>query len=224
VVRNNSLPKGESRPQVGSFSYIVRDDHWEWSDEVARIHGYEPGSVTPTTDLVLAHKHPDDQATVGDLIVEVYRQAAPVTSRHRIVDARGKEHLVTVVGDLFYKDGPAPAGVAGFYIDITQQFNRDVQTPVTEAVQAITARRAVIDQAIGMLMQRYGVDPDSAFQLLTKLSQESNTKLRLIAERIINAPNTFGALVDKVARLVDTRPRSCPARQHLAHSRPDHGR
>jgi hypothetical protein len=53
---------------VGTFRFHARENHWEWSDEVARMHGYEPGTVTPTTDLVLAHKHPDDKSTVDDLI------------------------------------------------------------------------------------------------------------------------------------------------------------
>jgi len=61
----------------GGFRYFVHDDRWEWSDELARMHGYRPGTVTPTTDLVLAHRHPDDNATVADLILQVYRQAPP---------------------------------------------------------------------------------------------------------------------------------------------------
>ena len=26
------------------------------------MHGYQPGAVHPTTELVLSHKHPDDKA------------------------------------------------------------------------------------------------------------------------------------------------------------------
>jgi hypothetical protein len=172
-------------PRVGGFRYLVRDDRWEWSDGVAQMHGYAPGTVTPTTELVLAHRHPDDKATVGDLVVQVYRQRTPVTCRHRIIDAQGKEHLVLVVGDTFCDEGGEPAGVTGFYIDITEQFNKDVQERLSEAVQTITERRAVINQAIGMLMLRYGIDADLAFKLLTRLSQESNIKLRVIAERAV---------------------------------------
>ena len=43
-------------PLAGSFKYDAREDRWEWSDEVAVMHGYEPGTVTPTTELVLSHK------------------------------------------------------------------------------------------------------------------------------------------------------------------------
>jgi hypothetical protein len=45
MVRDESpLPPKPWAP-VGGFRYIVRDDRWEWSDEVARMHGYKPGTV-----------------------------------------------------------------------------------------------------------------------------------------------------------------------------------
>lgn len=49
---------GGTQPQMGGFRYVARTDRWEWSDEVARMYGYQPGAVIPTTELVLAHQHP----------------------------------------------------------------------------------------------------------------------------------------------------------------------
>jgi hypothetical protein len=48
------------------------------------------------------------------------------------------------------------------------------------------ASRDVIGQAKGMLMERFGVDAISAFELLRKLSQESNTRLADLARRIVD--------------------------------------
>jgi hypothetical protein len=209
MVRDESPLPPKPWASVGSFRYIVRDDRWEWSDEVARMHGYRPGTVTPTTELVLAHKHPDDEATVGDLILEVYRQGTAVTSRNRIIDARGKEHSVIVIGDQFYKNDGTPGGIAGYYIDITDQFEKDVQKLLTEAVLTISARRAVINQAIGMVMLRYGVDADNAFSLLTRMSQQSNIKLRTIAERVVADPAELGAFAGNVTETVEALLHSC---------------
>ena len=44
--------------------------------------------------------------------------------------------------------------------------------------------RDLIGQAKGMLMQRYSIDADRAFELLTCLSQERNVKVRDIADSI----------------------------------------
>ena len=179
---------------VGSFRYFVHDDRWEWSDEVARMHGYRPGTVSPTTELVLAHKHPDDNATVGDLILQVYRQGTAVSSRNRIIDSRGKERRLIVVGDRFFENDGALAGIAGFYIDITDQFEKEVQKRLTEEVMTISARRAVINQAIGIVMLRYGVDNEIAFAHLTAMSQQSNVKLRIVAERVVADPASLDAI------------------------------
>lgn len=204
MVRDESPLRPKPWAPVGSFRYFVREDRWEWSDEVSRMHGYKPGTVAPTTDLVLAHKHPDDNATVGDLIVEVYRQGTAVTSRSRIIDSHGNERVVVVVGDRFYNKDGTPAGIAGFYIDITDHFDRDVQKRLTEAVTSITERRAVINQAIGMVMLRYGVDAGAAFSLLTKMSQQANIKLRVIAEQVVADPAELNGFSHDTTEGVDT--------------------
>ena len=56
---------------------------------------------------------------------------------------------------------------------------------ITEALRAITERRAVIEQAKGMLMLVYGVDADEAFDVLRKQSQDHNVKLNLVAEQVM---------------------------------------
>ncbi len=45
--------------------------------------------------------------------------------------------------------------------------------------------RAVIEQAKGILMQAQGCDPDEAFQILVRASQNQNRKLRAIAAEIV---------------------------------------
>jgi hypothetical protein len=49
---------GGSPLRVGWFRYFFDDDRWKWSAQVERMHGYQPGSVTPTTALVLSHSTP----------------------------------------------------------------------------------------------------------------------------------------------------------------------
>ena len=83
-----------------------------------------------------------------------------------------------------------------------------MQERLSEAVQTINERRAVINQAIGMLMLRYRINPDVAFKLLTRLSQESNIKLRIIAERAVADPATLGGLVANLPDRIDTLLRS----------------
>jgi len=56
---------------------------------------------------------------------------------------------------------------------------------ITKAVAEITERRAVIEQAKGVLMVIYNIDADAAFELLKWRSQQTNTKLRVLAEQLM---------------------------------------
>ena len=47
------------------------------------------------------------------------------------------------------------------------------------------ASRDLIGQAKGMVMERFGIDAVSAFELLRRLSQESNTRLSEVARQIV---------------------------------------
>ncbi len=65
--------------------------------------------------------------------------------------------------------------------------------------------RDLIGQAKGMLMQRFDIGSQQAFELLSRLSQEDNIKLRAVAERLLNtgtitrpAPRT-STDIDRVA-------------------------
>ncbi|MBX9641983.1 MAG: PAS and ANTAR domain-containing protein [Mycobacteriaceae bacterium] len=167
--------------RVGSFRFYFPDQRWEWSEEVEQMHGYEPGSVTPTTELVLSHKHPEDRGQVAATIDDVLQTRTAFSNRHRIVDTRGEVHHVVVVGDRIVDEDGAVIGTHGFYVDVSTAADQDV---VTERLAEIVQNRAGIEQAKGMLMLLYGIDGDAAFNLLKWLSQESNVKLRLLAEQI----------------------------------------
>jgi hypothetical protein len=166
-----ALAGGEPQ-RVGWFRFYFADQRWEWSPQVERMHGYEPGTVHPTTDLVLSHKHPDDYGQVAATLDEVQRTAGAFSTRHRIVDTRGEVHHVVVVGDHIFDDAGEVAGTHGFYVDVTPSVKEAHNVRVSEAVAEIAEARSGIEQAKGMLMLIYRISADSAFELLKWRSQE----------------------------------------------------
>lgn len=52
-------------------------------------------------------------------------------------------------------------------------------------VQAVDARK-LVGQAMGILMERFDLDGDRAFQVLRRFSQDNNRKLRDVAQELIN--------------------------------------
>jgi aryl carrier-like protein len=61
--------------------------------------------------------------------------------------------------------------------------------------------RAVIDQAKGALMLRYGLDDVAAFALLRRWSQSSNRKVRTIADTLVSVVCADGSRVPPDAGL-----------------------
>ncbi|MCV7236417.1 hypothetical protein BST20_24630 [Mycobacterium branderi] len=56
-----------------------------------------------------------------------------------------------------------------------------------EQFRSALASRDIIGQAKGMLMERYRIDAVAAFDLLRRLSQESNVPLAQIAQQVVHA-------------------------------------
>lgn len=181
---DHALTGGESQT-VGRFRFFIDDERWEWSDEVQLIHGYQPGEMpTPTTQQVLKHKHPDDYDHVLGALDDTRRTRAAFSTRHRMIDLRGREHRITVVGDLMRDQQGTVIGTHGFYIDVTPA-EQSLQDEISAGVAEVTDRRAVIEQAKGMLAMAYGLEDDAAFEILKWISQRSNTKLRDVAANLV---------------------------------------
>lgn len=170
---------------VGTFRFWFAGRRWEWSDEVARMHGYEPGSVVPTTELVLSHKHPDDREHVQDLLDRALHSKGSFSSRHRFIDTRGAVHDAIVVADRLSDETGTVVGTAGYYIDLTATFNENRQEALDEALPELFDARAVIEQAKGVLMAVYRISADQAFGVLRWRSQDTNTKLRSLAKQLV---------------------------------------
>jgi hypothetical protein len=98
------------------------------------MHGYLPGSVTPTTEMVLTHKHPDDYRQIADTLDLIRQSRQAFSSRHRIIDVQGRVHHVVVVGDLLREAGGTVIGTEGYYLDVTPS-ERERQDQVTAAVR-----------------------------------------------------------------------------------------
>src|SRR3954464_13951467 len=155
MTKPNPAPRGETELSpsaaphlnVGSFRFWFVGQRWEWSDEVARMHGYEPGSVVPTTKMLLSHKHPEDRAHVQDLLDYALRSGESFSSRHRFVDTAGVVHDAIVVADRMLDESGGVWGPAGHYIDLAQTFDETRQEVLDEALPDLFESRASIEQA-----------------------------------------------------------------------------
>jgi hypothetical protein len=177
------LPEsGEWVRTVGRFRFYTGIDRWEWSDEVQKLHGYEPGRMPhPTTRTVASHWHPDDRGHVSAVLADSRRSGEAFATQHRMIATTRREHRVLVVGDRLHDEHGDVIGTQGFYVDVSP-VERAYQGRITADLAEMVERRASIERAKGMLMLLYGFDEEAAFNVLRSLSQESNVKLRHVAE------------------------------------------
>ena len=82
------------------------------------------------------------------------------------------------VGQLF----AVPAAIAVQNAQILAQTQR-----LTENLQRAMTNRAVIDQAIGIIISRTGMTPDEAFDRLRTRSQNEHIKVSAVAAGIVDA-------------------------------------
>jgi PAS domain S-box-containing protein len=203
------LPRGERSTlvspdlNVGSFRFWFVGQSWEWSDEVARMHGYQPGEVVPTTELLLSHKHPDDRQHVQDALDHALLSRGSFSSRHRIIDTGGRVHTVIVLADRMLDDDGTVVGTEGYYVDLTDTFDMTRRQALDASLPELLESRAAIEQAKGALMLVYRIDANAAFELLLWRSQYTNTKVRALATQIVAELATVDFDPDDLRRSFD---------------------
>jgi len=188
---------------VGSFRFWFVGQSWEWSDEVARMHGYEPGEVVPTTELLLSHKHPDDRQHVQDALDHALLSQGSLSSRHRFIDTGGRVHTVIVLADRMLDDEGAVVGTEGYYVDLTDTFDQTRRQTLDASLPGLLESRAAIEQAKGALMLVYSIDANAAFELLLWRSQYTNTKVRALATQIVAELSILDFQSDNLRRQFD---------------------
>jgi PAS domain S-box-containing protein len=105
---------------------------------------------------------------VGDEPVGVINAYATAPNLFVDLDVRTAELLASAVGAV-----------------IQQVEERERLTNLANQLQEALTSRAAIDQAKGIIMARYGCDPDQAFQRLVRVSRSQNIKLRDVARVLV---------------------------------------
>ena len=83
--------------------------------------------------------------------------------------------------DAFGEDDEAIAHILARHASVAVASARHEET----MAQAVDARK-LVGQAMGILMERFDVDDDRAFAILKRYSQDTNTKLRDVAQQLVD--------------------------------------
>jgi hypothetical protein len=190
--------------RVGRFTCNIVARTWEWDDEVFRIHGLEPGSITPTTEYLLNCKHPEDRERVAAVLLQASATGEPFSISYRLIGADGVERRVVLVCEGGVCEGDVVTSIDGYYIDLTADFRAESEKFASEAVAASAEHRATIEQAKGSLMLAYGLNADQAFAMLNWWSSHRNLKVRELAARLVETWGSGSASSSELRQRFDT--------------------
>jgi len=170
---------------VGFFTYFVGDDVWSWSDGMYELHGYEPGAMAATTDLLLKHKHPDDALRAFEALESATGNGFPFSCYHRIISASGQVRYVLSVGRGVFGPQGRVEEVTGYFVDMTGVREAQGPTEGETALVRVAETRSMVDQAKGIVMVALGCDDVAAFAMLRKYADERDMKVGELARRFV---------------------------------------
>lgn len=142
------LAEAQAMAHVGNWEYDLPSDRLEWSDEVYRIYGHEPGSFTPffRTDYVFATQA-EDRPKLFDALAQVLATRSPQTLEHRIVRPDGVERTVEVRAQILQTDSAGRiVKLSGVVQDVSErkQIERELIAARDAAEAASRAKSAFL--------------------------------------------------------------------------------
>ncbi|MBD3671630.1 MAG: response regulator [Gammaproteobacteria bacterium] len=117
--RTEQLEEAQQIAHLGNWHWDIMTSEVLWSNEVYRLLGYEPRSVTASYDLFIEHVHPDDIAIVKESIQKSLDTGVLYALDHRIRSADNIEKWVHSEGKAQYDKHDQPIAVSGTIQDIT---------------------------------------------------------------------------------------------------------
>jgi len=122
-----SQAEGEARlveaqriANIGVWSRDVESEVIEWTDQVFRMFGLEPGSIDVTLSEVRKYWHPDDVEMVQNALADVFETGGKYDLDHRIIQPNGTVRLVHEQAEIQYDEDGVPLRLFGTVQDVTE--------------------------------------------------------------------------------------------------------
>jgi PAS domain S-box-containing protein len=154
--RQALLACAEHVAQMGSWEYVPSEGELIWSDNLFRIFGLEPGEVTPTSEYVFEHTHPDDRERVETAVRGLEQRGELESLDYRISRPDGQRRHIRATLAVIERRGGRPHRLVGTAQDVTDSVG---------AEREIAAHIAVA----GALVEWTALEP-SAHRLLARLA------------------------------------------------------
>jgi PAS domain S-box-containing protein len=146
------LESAERVAQIGSWEWTPETGELLWSDNLFRLFGVEPGSVTPSVELVLEMTHPDDRERQVHEVERVRRGVTYHRYDYRIIRTDGStRHLRSTLAEIDRQGQPHK--ILGTVQDVTDQHRTESEIAAFVAVSVAIEEWEAFDQGAENLLR-----------------------------------------------------------------------
>ncbi|SFP17170.1 ANTAR domain-containing protein [Geodermatophilus dictyosporus] len=185
---------------AGRWRYDRLSGEWEWSEEMAALHGLGGRHPGPCTEALVAAQHPDDRPRTIDALSAAVTGAQAFCLEVRLATGSGDERPVVFLGEPQLDDDGAVTAVEGLVVEAPSGSSRAAEERIraleteVEQLRTAMASRAPIEQAKGVLMLLTGCGDQVAFDLLAHISSHTHRKVREVAVDLVSSASGHGVL------------------------------
>lgn len=150
------LKEAESISHNGSFEWFAGVDHFFWSEEMFRIHGYEPNSVDITITFYQTLIHPDDLEKCKKMVSEVMENKQDFSAEFKIIRPDNTVRYVYLTAKVILNKEENINKIIGNLQDITELKNTAILLEKTESIYKTIASN-VPDSIVLMFDKNYNL-------------------------------------------------------------------
>jgi PAS domain S-box-containing protein len=121
------LARAQAIAHLGDWEWDITTNVVQWSDELFRIYGFEPGEIAPDYSLVVEQMHPDSKNIFLQAIDKALKGEAPFEMDYTFFRRDGSEAVLHTIGQVFRDELGTPVRMAGTVQDITEQNQAEVK-------------------------------------------------------------------------------------------------
>ena len=117
----NLYKQAQALAHVGNWTWDIKENIIQWSDELYRIYGLEPQSEVLSYEKYISIIHPDDREKVIRQVQHSSGTGDSWNFTHRLVTNNGKTRIVYATGEVIKDENGEPAMMMGTAQDVTER-------------------------------------------------------------------------------------------------------
>ncbi|WP_158611777.1 diguanylate cyclase domain-containing protein [Guyparkeria sp. SCN-R1] len=149
--REQSLKEAQQLAHVGNWEFRLPSGQVQWSDEIYRIFGYEPGEITPSYERFLEAVHPADRERVRAAIEGALTSGIPYNVEHRIYRKNGRVRYIQSRGQAEPKT--SPCRLYGTVQDLTARRKAEEERRQAAAIIESTHEGIMVTDENGLILR-----------------------------------------------------------------------